>query len=177
MLESRPVTGSNIDEYVLQYTRNLVVQTVRGPLSAFAVGFHTILDKTTLSVISPSQLQRVAEGAGEITEDQMDKVRAFAKYDHPYHREHKVIQWFWQSVRGYGVERRKALLGFITGNERMPVSGLTIISIIKMGDDSEMLPTSSTCFSKLSLPEYSSKEKLEAKLAMALEHSIGFGVA
>ena len=38
------------------------------------------------------------------------------------------------------------------------------------------LPTASTCFSVLLLPEYSSKEKLQKKLQIALKNATGFGL-
>lgn len=41
----------------------------------------------------------------------------------------------------------------------------------------QRLPTSSTCFGRLLLPEYSCREVLEEKLDKALENSQGFGVA
>ena len=40
-----------------------------------------------------------------------------------------------------------------------------------------MLPTSSTCFGKLLLPEYADREKLERKVRLALQNSKGFGAA
>jgi hypothetical protein len=38
------------------------------------------------------------------------------------------------------------------------------------------LPTAHTCFNHLLLPEYSSKEKLERMLLMALDNAEGFGL-
>ena len=38
------------------------------------------------------------------------------------------------------------------------------------------LPTSHTCFNHLLLPEYSSRDKLEAKLRAAILQSEGFGL-
>jgi hypothetical protein len=44
------------------------------------------------------------------------------------------------------------------------------------GADSDQLPTSHTCFNVLMLPEYSSKEKLQRLLEIALRNSQGFGM-
>jgi hypothetical protein len=41
----------------------------------------------------------------------------------------------------------------------------------------QRLPTSLTCFGRLLLPEYSSKEALAEKLDKALDNAQGFGVA
>jgi hypothetical protein len=42
--------------------------------------------------------------------------------------------------------------------------------------DSELLPTSHTCFNVLLLPQYSTKEKLRSKLMLALGNAEGFGL-
>jgi ubiquitin-protein ligase E3 A len=45
-----------------------------------------------------------------------------------------------------------------------------------MGGESEMLPTSHTCFNHLELPEYASEAKMRAKLELAIQNSVGFGM-
>jgi hypothetical protein len=44
------------------------------------------------------------------------------------------------------------------------------------GPDTDRLPTSHTCFNILLLPDYSSKEKLKERLAVAIENAQGFGL-
>jgi hypothetical protein len=48
--------------------------------------------------------------------------------------------------------------------------------ISKNGGDSERLPTAHTCFNHLLLPDYSSREKLEQKLKLAITQTEGFGL-
>ena len=57
-------------------------------------------------------------------------------------------------------------------------SGLGKLKMVlsKNGPDSDLLPTSHTCFNHLLLPDYSSKEKLRAKLEHAINQSEGFGL-
>ena len=45
----------------------------------------------------------------------------------------------------------------------------------RAGPDTERLPTASTCFHVLLLPEYDTPEKLATKLDAALAHAHGFG--
>ena len=40
----------------------------------------------------------------------------------------------------------------------------------------ERLPTALTCFGRLLLPQYDSKEKLKEKLILAIENAKGFGL-
>jgi hypothetical protein len=48
--------------------------------------------------------------------------------------------------------------------------------ITRMGGETEMLPTSHTCFNHLELPEYASEAKMQAKLELAIQNSVGFGI-
>jgi ubiquitin-protein ligase E3 A len=85
---------------------------------------------------------------------------------------------------------------FVTGSDRSPVGGLSTLMIVisKNGPDSDRLPTAHTwyvstdygsyvsflriilgSFNHLLLPEYSSLEKLRERLAIAINHSEGFG--
>ncbi len=61
----------------------------------------------------------------------------------------------------------------------MLAGGMSELRMIiqRSGPDSSSLPTSSTCFHVLLLPDYKSKEKLQTKLLLALAHgSEGFGL-
>lgn len=67
---------------------------------------------------------------------------------------------------------KKNLLIFITGTDRAPIGGLSklTMTIGRMGGDSDKLPTANTCANILHLPEYNSKNKLKAKLELALKY-------
>jgi len=67
---------------------------------------------------------------------------------------------------------------FTTGSDKAPIGGLGKLGlvIVRHGADSDRLPQSHTCFNHLMLPEYSSKEKLETMLLLAVNNSEGFGM-
>jgi len=75
-------------------------------------------------------------------------------------------------------EEKKSLLQFCTGCDRAPVGGLGRLQFIlsRAGPDSDVLPTVHTCFNHLLLPDYKSKEKLESRLRLAIQHCHGFGL-
>lgn len=76
------------------------------------------------------------------------------------------------------------LLKFSTGNSTVPaegflhlqgLSGLQRFTLACVGDGDERLPTASTCFNLLKIPDYSSKAILEERLHVALHYgSEGF---
>merc|ERR1712060_1011203 len=90
-------------------------------------------------------------------------------------------KWFWEiAIDSFDDEQRKELLTFISGSDRAPPKGLGApearLTISRQSADAESLPTSHTCFNHLLIPEYSSKEKLEAKLRLAIKFNQGFGI-
>ena len=74
-----------------------------------------------------------------------------------------IIGWFWDALEKFDTEQRRQFLAFVTGSDRVPVSGLRSVKmcIQKNGPDSDRLPTSLTCFSRLLLPNYDSMERLD----------------
>ena len=88
------------------------------------------------------------------------------------------MKHFWLVISDFSYEQKKSLLSFVTGSDRVPLSGLSSISFIiqRNGPDTNNLPTSMTCFNRLLLPEYNSKAKLQEKLSKAIENGKGFGL-
>lgn len=68
-------------------------------------------------------------------------------------------------------EKRKLVLSFTTGSNKVPLDGFDPPFTLTSGDDNDAsLPTSHTCFNQLALPMYKSYESLKTKLLMALEY-------
>ena len=174
--EPSTVTSKNRDRYVDDYVEWLTYKSVERQLVAFTRGFHTCLHRTSLSFFTPSTLRSLVEGSPTIS---ISLLRTQAvRYEPPYHATHPTIQDFWAVVEEYDDEEKKGLLEFVTANERIPITGYNSVKfeIIRIGGDTESLPTSSTCFGKLWLPEYKGREKLRKKLGIAIRNSEGFGI-
>jgi len=87
--------------------------------------------------------------------------------------------FFWDLMHNdLDYEQKRQFLLFVTGSALSPLGGLgeLRLTIQRASPDSQLLPTSSTCFHTLLLPDYSSKEKLKTKLLIALSNSEGFGL-
>ncbi|KAL7269397.1 hypothetical protein RUND412_007945 [Rhizina undulata] len=174
--EAPLVTNENRTAFIEDYIRYLTTVSVAPQYAAFTKGFYSIIDRKSLSLFAPSSLQSIVEGIQQIDVNELEKT---ARYDDGYHPNHRVIKDFWSVVRGWGSERRRQLLMFVTATDRVPVGGLGRITFViqRNGPDSDRVPTSLTCFGRLLLPEYSSKKKLKEKLKLALENGgRGFGV-
>ncbi|KAE8149533.1 hypothetical protein BDV25DRAFT_156149 [Aspergillus avenaceus] len=174
--EAPLVTNRNRSHFVNDYIFWLTDKSVRSQFDAFAQGFYTCLDRPALSIFTPESLKTVVEGIQEID---IGELEHHARYEGGFGPGHRVIRDFWNIVRRFPVEKKAQLLEFVTASDRVPVNGIASIMFViqKNGVGDARLPTSLTCFGRLLLPEYSSKDVLEDKLNKALENARGFGVA
>ncbi|KAL5001824.1 hypothetical protein BDV10DRAFT_158784 [Aspergillus recurvatus] len=174
--EASLVTNENRGQFVKDYIFWLTDKSIRPQFEAFAQGFYTCLDRTSLSIFTPEALKTVVEGIQEIDMAQLER---HARYEGGFGAGHRVIQDFWSIAHQFSAERKAQLLEFVTASDRVPVNGISSIMFViqKNGVGDARLPTSLTCFGRLLLPEYSSKSVLEGKLNKALENARGFGVA
>ncbi|KAL8797812.1 MAG: hypothetical protein Q9195_000164 [Heterodermia aff. obscurata] len=169
------VDNKNRHQYVDDYILWLTDRSIREEYRAFEKGFFTCLDRKAVSLFNPTSLKLLVEGNQEIDVDALEKT---ATYD-GYSAEEPLMQDFWQIIRSFSPEQLRKLLEFVTASDRVPFDGIVTIdfTIQKNGDDDARLPSSATCFGRLLLPAYSSKEKMEERLRLAIENSQGFGTA
>jgi len=172
----KPVTKANRAEFVAKYVDYLLSGSVENQFTAFRKGFITVAGGAVLLLYNAEELSVCCEGAS----DEIDSValEKAARYDGGYHAKHPVIQAFWQVVHSWPQEQRRKFLLFATGTDRIPSGGIGTLPFIiqRAGTDTQRLPTASTCYNLLLLPEYSSAEKLRRKLETAIEYYQGFGL-
>ena len=128
-----------------------------------------------LTLFRPDELELLICGCPVI--DFYD-LEVAATYDEGYSHTHPTIIMLWRVVNEMTVEQKKAFLMFVTGSDRVPLKGLVHLTFIvqRHGEDSDRLPTALTCFNRLLLPEYSTKEKLKERLIVAIENCKVFGL-
>lgn len=113
----------------------------------------------------------------------------YAVYSNGYSKESGTVKMFWRVVAELSAEQRAALLRFITSTSRAPLGGfkhltppLTIHKVdcgasplaLLGGKDVERLPSASTCFNTLKLPNYRRAATMKAKLLYAISAKGGF---
>ncbi|KAL1304102.1 hypothetical protein AAFC00_000536 [Neodothiora populina] len=169
------VTNLNREGYARDYTRWILDYSIRPQFLAFAKGFHSVVDSKALKLLTPETLRAIVEGSTHLDIDLLEKAATYRGYE----ATSDVVKWFWEIVKDYSEENQKLLLEFVTASSRVPVNGTESLTFVieRLMGDSTSLPGSSTCFSTLRLPEYESKDILEHKLTIALQHSLGFGQA
>ncbi|KAG4431131.1 hypothetical protein IFR05_013388 [Cadophora sp. M221] len=174
-LDAPLVTNENRNNYVSDYIRWLTDISIQPQFEAFKKGFFSCVDKRSITLFDPETLQSVVEGIQEIDISDLRRATRYIGWD----ASHRSIRDFWSIVKRYDLTQKRKLLEFVTASDRVPVGGMRNLqfTLQRNGIDDGHLPSSYTCYGILLLPEYSSKDVLREKLAMALENSKGFGFA
>ncbi|KAK9452511.1 HECT-domain-containing protein [Dipodascopsis uninucleata] len=172
------VTNENRKTYVEEYIYHLTDITIRPFFDAFKRGWNRLIPDQLTRLFTPDELMVIVQGQSNpdiSTED----LRKAIRYADGYSSDHPAIKRFWKIVNEYTQEEKENLLEFVTASRVVPivggVEGCTFV-IQRNGPDSDRLPTALTCFGRLLLPEYESKEKMARMLGIAIKNTKGFGL-
>jgi ubiquitin-protein ligase E3 A/E3 ubiquitin-protein ligase HERC4 len=170
-----PVTNDNREEYVLRYVSWILVDSIKTQWNAFEVGVMRIMEDASLDLFLPEELELLVVGSGILD---FKALESNTKYEGGYDAETEVVKNFWLYVNNASKETQVQLLKFATASTKAPIGGLGKMPFIiqRAGPDSDLLPTSHTCFNTLLLPEYGSYEKLKNNLNRAVLECEGFGL-
>ncbi|XP_071955318.1 probable E3 ubiquitin-protein ligase HECTD2 [Antedon mediterranea] len=170
-----PVTSKNRQIYVDCYVQYFLTTSVSKQFEAFSHGFHLMCGGPALKLFQAEETELLVCGNPDLD---FIALESCTTYEDGFTRHHRTIKAFWSVVHSLDETQKKKLLNFITGSDRVPVKGLSSLPIViqRHGPDSDRLPTAMTCFNRLLLPSYASKDKLRNRLTIALENGKGFGL-
>ena len=150
-------------------------------VEAFLRGLHEPLPRE--SMMRLSKFVSVAEMdlliAGMPTID-LEDWQANTDYMGFLNKDDPQAQWFWEILREeFSPTEHAKLMHFTTGSASVPASGFSTLSGYGGGtcrfalegrtdQGSEHLPTAATCFNRLRVPRYSSKEQMVVRLKTAI---------
>ena len=146
------------------------------PLKEFLRGFYEIIPEPIISIFTSQELELVLHGIPNINlVDWRSQTEYTGEFSNGNHSE--VIEWFWEIVEEYSEENRAKLLQFSTGSSGVPAQGFgslqgndgNLRKFTLMGSyDVKVFPRSHTCFNRIDLPIYSSKEEMRKYLTIAV---------
>ncbi len=170
-----PVTSENVVEYVKLLVKWTLVDSVRRQFDLFKAGFDRVMRGTSISLLQPEELEDIVVGTRELD---IGALKSVTKYEGGYDANSPVVKFFWRFMHEADLITCQKVLKFVTGSKSAPIGGLEKVpfQIQRAGPDSSSLPTASTCFSILLLPEYSTYEKLCNRLSIAVNQCAGFGL-
>ena len=196
--EEIDVTNSNRFEYVQLILKHHMFDRVKKQLSQLLQGFYEVIPPALVSIFDFQELELLINGLPQID---VEDWRHSTQYQGEYHAQHRVVTWFWEVVSDMKQEMRARLLQFSTGTSRVPVQGfqalqsrdgklnpftLKSVPLCSSGDKEEeesktgksvRFPIAHTCFNRIDLPMYTSKDQMTKKLIIAVQmEAVGFGL-
>ncbi|XP_061762489.1 ubiquitin-protein ligase E3B [Nerophis ophidion] len=199
--KTMPVTNENKISYIHLMAHFRMHTQIKEQTAAFIRGFRSIINPEWLHMFSTPEVQRLV--SGDNAEIDLDDLKKHTVYYGGFHSSHRVIIWLWDILSSdFTAEERAMFLKFVTSCSRPPLLGFAYlkppfsIRCVEVSDDQDTgdtlgsvlrgfftirkkepggrLPTSSTCFNLLKLPNYSKKSILRDKLRYAISMNTGF---
>ncbi|CAH1453191.1 unnamed protein product [Lactuca virosa] len=178
------VVNDNVITFIHLVANHRLNTQIRLQSSHFLRGFQQLIQKDWIDMFNEHELQLLISGS--VDGFDVDDLRSNTNYAGGYHREHYVIDMFWEILKNFSLENQHKFLKFVTGCSRGPLLGFKYLEPLfciqrAAGSASEealdRLPTSATCMNLLKLPPYRSKEHMEQKLLYAINAEAGFDLS
>ena len=190
---SIPVTAENRIEYVHLMADFWLNGQIAEPSAAFVSGVHSVVPSGWLRLFSTAELQRLLNG-DDLDIDLAD-LRKHTRYTGGYHDLSPAVRDLWSVLGGFSSSERALFLKFTTSCSKPPLMGFrhlhpeftvqcvggtggetpSVLAFFGMGrKETERLPTASTCFNLLKLPNFKNKKVLREKLLYAIKSASGF---
>ncbi|XP_015106001.2 E3 ISG15--protein ligase HERC5 isoform X2 [Vicugna pacos] len=169
------VSQTNKRDYVSKYVNYIFNISVKVVYEEFQRGFYKVCDKEIIEFFHPEELKDVIIGNTDYDWETFEKN---AHYAQGYDNSHPTIVMFWKALHKLTLEEKKKFLVFLTGTDRIQVKGLQNMKITFCCPENlnERDPIrAQTCFSVLYLPKYSTMERVEEALQVAINNNRGFG--
>jgi len=139
-------------------------------LNSFVDGMSHLLPVELLPILSADELRAMLCGNPDVDVDLLKRVVEYEGFT----EEDDVIRYFWDALREMSNADRKKFLQFVWARSRLPNKESDFDASFKIqkasGGNDSSLPSASTCFFSLALPEYTSKSILKQKLKFAFEN-------
>lgn len=179
------VDNKNLPDYLDEQLKYRTLGRINRQILEFLKGFYDVVPEALLSVFDFQELELLLHGLPNID---MDDWMKNSEYTGEFQNQpnHKVVGWFWETVKGLPQEQKAKLLQFVTGTSGVPIQGFSFLqgndgSIRRFtlhGDKNvKVFPRAHTCFNRIDMPIYKSKTELQKYLLMAISmESTGFGI-
>ncbi|CAH0522314.1 unnamed protein product [Peronospora belbahrii] len=188
------VTDENKTEYLSLVLRYRMLDSVAEQLTALLRGLYEVIPKSMITIFDYQELDFYLSGLPtlNVADWQNNSRLQHATYDNDsegIEQELEVMQWFWDVVNTFTDDQRARLLQFATGCSRVPVEGFRALTsasgivhpftlqMVPLGTPPlGMCPRAHTCFNRIDLPVYETKEDLKSYLSLVIQMEItGFG--
>jgi len=195
------VTNNNRISYIHHMAHFKMHKQIAVQVAAFRRGFKAVISTDWLSMFSGPEVQRLISGDNSPVD--LKDLRRNTSYYGGFHDSHRVVTWLWDILeKDFTDKERSMFLKFVTSCSKPPLLGfenleppfsIRCVEVAEDEDDGDTvgsvlrgflalrkkdpvnrLPTASTCFNLLKLPNYQKKATLKEKLRYAISCNTGF---
>lgn len=152
--------------------RSALLKWQQRMLNSFVEGLSNVIPVEILTILTGEELRDIICGNPDIDVDLLKRVVEYEGFE----ATDSVVEYFWETLREFTNDERKKFLQFVWARNRLPMKESDFEAPFKIQRDSseqnkdKALPSASTCFFSLSLPQYSNKEILKEKLLFAINN-------
>ncbi|CAM9693574.1 unnamed protein product [Chrysoparadoxa australica] len=173
--ESTAVTNQNKLKFV-QFRCNMHMHGgAIAEIEAIKEGLETVLTPSLRHAFSPMELQQAFTGETLVNTQELQSVVKYPEDGFDAH--HPDVMAFWDVVHGMNASSKRLLLLFWSGLKHPPIFGFAHERVsaeqdeawsISSKDERDVCPEAIVCNRNLLLPSYSSREKLQEMIQIAL---------
>uniref|UniRef100_A0A7S1UN23 HECT-type E3 ubiquitin transferase n=2 Tax=Grammatophora oceanica TaxID=210454 RepID=A0A7S1UN23_9STRA len=172
------VNNDNFPEYLEACLKYRMLDRVKPQMNELLLGFFDVIPEPLLTIFDFQELELLMCGLPEID---MADWKEHTEYSGEYDEigpDHQSCQWFWEIVTEFDQEMKARLLQFVTGTSGVPSRGFGVLQ----GNDGNirkftvhgvqtgvcLYPRAHTCFNRIDLPMYETREECQEKLKLAV---------
>ena len=178
------VKSDNLDLYIEKRIEYLI-KTQKKSVDLIKYGFNSIIPIKELFIFNSDQLSLLINGTPFID---VEDWRINTTYKN-YEELDEVITIFWDIISYLSQDELSKFLLFCTGSSRVPIGGFKTlesnrgnickfcITRIEYNPKQKNFIRAHTCFNRLDLPNFPTREKIKEAISFAIENEIlGFGI-
>ena len=167
--QSTKVTFKDLPMYIKLY-KEFLINEIDEQVAMIRKGIFDILKEGLSSLLTPEDLEEYICGSPELN---LQLLREKTRYD-SYESDSPCIINFWKALESFSEEEKRKYLRFVSGRTRLPdprnISFEHKIVLYPINRPDMQMPTSSTCYFTLNLPNYSTYEILREKLRYVINN-------
>ena len=171
--QNKKVTYDNLSEFINLYKKFLLSE-YDSQISFIRSGLFDNLTKNSKknfsSLISSQDLEDFITGIPKLDIQLLREKTSNESYE----PNSKVILNFWKALESFTEEEKSLYLKFVSGRTRLPdarsINFVHKIQKLNKRNPDDYMPTSTTCYFTLNLPEYSTYEILRDKLRYVIHN-------
>ena len=169
----------NTEQYLRCISDFVLVQNFAN-LDAIRDGIEDVISLHELNIFLPDELQSILCGQ-EYRPWSVEYLKSCCKFASGYDVNSKPVTFLFEVLSTLDALEQRQFLQFVTSRPNLPIGGLKslspLLTISKIsteeGKEDLRLPSASTCYNVLRLPEYSSLEKTRENLRSAISEGDG----